>query len=69
MLKWWRTNAASFPTWAIAARIVFAMSASSAEAERIFSLLKAMFGADQQSALADYVQAALMLKYNDRPVG
>ena len=36
---------------------------------RVFSLLKLMFGDTQMSALADMIQAALMLKYNKRKVG
>ena len=41
----------------------------SAAAERVFSLLKLMFGDTQMSALADMIQAALMLNYNARKVG
>ena len=37
--------------------------------ERVFSLLKLMFGDLQMTTLADYIQAALMLKYNKRQVG
>ena len=37
--------------------------------ERVFSLVKPMFGDQQLSSLADYIQAALMLRYNERPVG
>ena len=37
--------------------------------ERVFSMLKRLFGEQQMSALADYIQAALMLNYNDRAVG
>ena len=33
------------------------------------SLLKNMFGDAQMSTLADYIQAALMLRYNKRTVG
>ena len=54
---------------ALAARIVFAMSPSSASCERVFSLLKEMFGEQQMSALADYIRAALMLKFNKRVIG
>ena len=43
--------------------------ASSAACERVFSLLKQMFGDQQMLSLADYIQAALMLKYNKRKVG
>ena len=42
---------------------------NSAAAEHVFSLLKLMFGDAQMSALADMIQAALMLKYNKRKVG
>ena len=33
--------------------------------ERVFSLLKEVFGHDQQTVLANYIQAALMLRYNN----
>ena len=46
LLKWWRSNCPRFPTWAIAARIIFAMQPSSAASERVFSLVKEMFGKD-----------------------
>ena len=69
ILEWWRTNGGSFKTWAIAARIVFAISPSSASCERVFALLTRLFGEQQLSALSDYVQAALMLNHNGRTVG
>ena len=69
MLDWWRANGNSFPAWALGARVVFAFSPNSASCERVFSLLKVMFGEQQMSALADYIKAALMLRYNQRRVG
>ena len=69
LLKWWRINNPPFPTWAKAARIIFAMSPSSAASERVFSLLNSMFGKEQLSSLADFVQGSLMLRYNKRNVG
>ena len=72
ILKWWRslaTNGNSFPKWAMAARMAFALSPNSASCERVFSLVKSMFGEQQMSALADYIRAALMLKFNQRTVG
>ena len=69
MLKWWRSNGNSFPAWATAVRIVFALSPNSAACERVFSLLKRMFGDERMSALADYVRATLMLRFNERRVG
>ena len=69
VLKWWRTNGAGFKQWALAARIVFAISPNSASCERVFSLMKLMYGDQQISTLADAIRAALMLRYNDRVVG
>ena len=69
VLTWWRTNGSGFKQWALAARIVFAISPNSASCERVFSLLKLMFGEQQISTLADAIRAALMLRYNDRMVG
>ena len=47
-----------------AARIVFAFTPKSGAAERVFSMLKAMFGDQATTALADYVQTAIMLRSN-----
>ena len=54
---------------ALAMRIVGSLTPNSAAAERVFSLLKLMFGETQISSLADMIQAALMLRYNKRVVG
>ena len=51
------------------AKIIFAILPTSAASERVFSLLEAMFGKDQDSALAHLIQGALMLSYNKRTVG
>lgn len=69
VLHWWAVNGSKFPTWADAAHIIFAFTPNSAAAERVFSLLKFMFGDQQMEALADIIQTALMLRYNDRIVG
>ena len=69
MLAWWRTHGSTFPLWALAARIVFAISPNSASCERVFSLLKLMYGDQQICTLADAIRAALMLRYNDRMIG
>ena len=69
ILTWWRDNSAAFPAWALAARIVFAISPNSASCERVFALLKRLFGDQQMNALADYVSASLKLNANDRIVG
>jgi hypothetical protein len=69
VLKFWRTHRSQLPTWAKAARIVFALSPNSASCERAFSLLASMFSPEQKATLADVIQAALMMRYNKREVG
>ena len=70
-VHWTRTltHGTKFPTWAEAARIVFSFTPNSAGAERVFSLLKLTFGDLRDSALADMMQATLMLMYNKRVIG
>ena len=69
LLKWWKLNHPTIPTWAKAARMIFAMMCSSATSERVFSLVESMFGSDSLSSLADQLQGSVMLKYNKRQVG
>ena len=65
----YQNNSDDIPTWALAMQIVGSFTPSSAAAERVFSLLKSMFGDMQMTTLADYIQAALMLRYNKRVLG
>jgi len=44
ILDWWRTNSSTLPAWALEARIVVAISPNSASCERVFALLKNLFG-------------------------
>ncbi len=45
VLKWWAlADKSKFPAWAVAARIVFSFTPNSAACERVFSLLKFIFG-------------------------
>ena len=68
VLEWWENHHTEVPEWAKAATIAFAFSANSAGCERVFSLLKVLFGDLQSSLLADYLQGSLMLRYNGRKV-
>lgn len=69
VLKFWRsTSKTALKEWRKAAVIVFSMSPNSAACERVFSLLDSMFGDQQMNTLADTIQAALMMRYNGRPV-
>ena len=69
VLAFYRAYNPRFPTWAKAARIIFAMAPSSAASERVFSLVKNMFGKEQFAAMADFIQGSHMLRYNKRRVG
>ena len=69
VLRFWRENKSKLKVWARAERIVFAMPSTSASSERVFALLKNMFGDQQLSAMGDYIQAALMLSFNERAIG
>ena len=55
--------------WALAMQIIGSFTPNSAAAERVFSLLKLMFGNTQMSALAYMIQSALMFRYNQHKVG
>ena len=46
-------SSCTFPAWALAARVIFAISPNSVACERVFALIKSMFGVEQLSALAD----------------
>ena len=61
VLIFWR----KFPTWGKAASIIFSMTPNTAGAERVFSLLKLMFGDSRTCVLADFIEGSLMLKYNN----
>ena len=69
VLLFWRQKGLEFKAWRKAARIMFSIPPTSAASERVFALLKEMFGSDQLSALSDMIQSALMLRYNKRAVG
>ena len=62
-------SSCTFPAWALAARVVFAISPNSASCERVFALLKHLFQEQQTRSLADLVEASLKLNYNERAVG
>ena len=69
VLEFWRKHGKKMPMWRKMAKRVFAIPPNSAASERVFSLLEAMFGKDQDASLSDMIQGALMLRYNKRTVG
>ena len=68
VLAFWR-GATQLKAWRVAARIVFSITPNSAGAERVFSLLKLMYGPNQMDLLSDAIEAGLMLRHNERVVG
>lgn len=65
ILTWWKNHATEVGAWAQAAQIAFAMAPNSAGAERVFSMLKTLFGSSQDSSLADFIRGSMMLHYNN----
>ena len=69
VLNFWNTHAQELgEEWTMAARVVFSISVNSAACERVFSLMKRLYGRHQMrdSTLADNVEASLKLAYNHR---
>ena len=64
-----RERAADFSKISSSRVIARAFTPTSAAAERVFSMLKWMFGDLQMEELADIIQTALMLRMNERSVG
>ena len=65
ILSWWKSPASEVEAWSEAARIALAMAPNSAGAERVFSLLKILFGSNQDTAFSDYICGSNMLRYNN----
>jgi hypothetical protein len=64
--KWWvAAGAAGHAAWFEGATKVMILQPSSAAAERVFSMLKALIGELQMAnTLTDYQQTSIMLHYN-----
>ena len=65
-VEWWQAHADRLPNWSMAVKKILLVQPSSAAAERVFSILAASFNDQQDRALADYLQASVMLQYNKR---
>jgi hypothetical protein len=51
--------------WSEAGHIAFAMAPNLAGAERIFLLLKILFGSNRDTALSDYLRGSIVLRYSN----
>ena len=65
-VKWWRQQSDNLTHWSSAVMKVLLVQPSSAAAERVFSILNSSFNDSQEHALVDYLQACVMLQYNNR---
>jgi hypothetical protein len=59
VLRWWKSHATEVGAWGDVALIAFAMAKKSAGAECVFSLLKFLFGNNQDTSLADYIRGSM----------
>jgi hypothetical protein len=60
-MRWLKSHASGFGAWSEAAR----MAPNSAGAERVFSLLKILFGSNQDATLSDYISGSIILRYSN----
>lgn len=66
ILRFWLLHKNQLPGFSIFVRYAYTIAPSSASVERVFSILKASFGSQQNLAIEDYIQASLMYQYNNR---
>ena len=64
-LTWWANHKDTLPHWSSLVKKLLLIQPSSASAERVFSLLTNVFGSQQESGLQDYLEASVMLRYNN----
>ena len=65
-LNWWKGHCRDLPTWSVAVKDIVLVQPSSAASERVFSLLKASFKAQQDCSLQDYLEVSVMMQFNKR---
>ena len=65
-VEWWKVHEEGLPNWSTAVKKVLLGQPSSSAAKRVFILLSAPFSEQQDHALLDYLQASVMLQYNNR---
>lgn len=63
--EFWQIHRLQLPNWYRAASEVALLTPSSGNVERVFSLYETMFNDNQGSALEDYKQTAVLLRYNE----
>ena len=66
VLAFFELHKKELPMFARVSQILSVYATSSAACERVFSMLRTMFGDKQESSLEDYKAAAVQVKYNKR---
>ena len=66
VLTWWEIHEQEIPNWAKACKKILLIQPLSAASERVFSLLENSFRDSQACAMEDYIEASIMLHYNQR---
>ena len=64
-LMFWKNSASTLPLWAAAVKKILVVQPSSAAVERVFSMLNNAFKDQQHNSLQDYLEASIMLRYNN----
>ena len=64
-VAWWAAHADTLPHWSSMVKMLLLIQPSSASAERAFSILANAFNAQQDRTLQDYLEACVMLQYNN----
>ena len=64
-LAWWAANSVRLPHWASLVKKLLVIQPISASAERVFSLLNNAFNDQQDNALEEYLEASVMIRYNN----
>lgn len=64
-VTWWAAHADNLPHWSSLVKTLLLIQPSSASAERAFSILTNVFNAQQDRTLEDYIEACVMLQYNN----
>ena len=63
-VTWWAAHKDTLPHWCTLVKKLLLIQPSSASSERVFSLLSNSFNSQQDTALEDYLEASVMLRYN-----
>jgi hypothetical protein len=64
-VTWWAAHADTLPHWSSVVKTLLLIQPSSASAERTFSILANSVNAQQDRTLEDYLEACVILQYNN----